>query len=171
MLVKAMALSSQSINPTRGQATFQPQHGKTAAEKLSDAPSSSGKRVRGGKRYCLASRASACVMRPTFAIFIVFRALRSKGLVFVDRLYIRHFRRFRQDPCSWKGHKTLLPKSVVSSSQEVTHSKHRAQRPRDMASICRSEDASLRSGQARPQQRPFDIVLSSPRCNSGEPLI
>ena len=39
-----------------------------------------------------------CVTPASFVIFVLFRGLRSKALVFVDRVSIRHFRRFRQNP-------------------------------------------------------------------------
>ena len=46
----------------------------------------------------LANRVFACVTPAIFVIFVVFRGLRSKALVFVDRVSIRRFRRFRQNP-------------------------------------------------------------------------
>ena len=55
-------------------------------------------KVRSAKTGFLANRVFACVTPAIFVIFVVFRALRSKALVFVDRVSTRHFRRFRQNP-------------------------------------------------------------------------
>ena len=52
-----------------------------------------------------ASHAPAVVA--IFVIFFVFRSLRCKPLVFVDRMYIRHFRHFRPNPLFLEGAKTL----------------------------------------------------------------
>ena len=54
--------------------------------------------ARSAKTGFLANRVFACVTFVIFVIFVVFRGLRSKSLVFVDRVSIRHFRRFRQNP-------------------------------------------------------------------------
>ena len=49
----------------------------------------------------------ACVAR---AIFVVFRGLRSKAIVFLllCRMYILHVRRFGKTPCSWKAQKPIF---------------------------------------------------------------
>ena len=46
----------------------------------------------------LANRARACVTRAVFVIFVIFRSGGANPLVFVDRMHIRHFRHFRQNP-------------------------------------------------------------------------
>ena len=59
---------------------------------------SARKMFRSAKTGFLANRVFACVTFVIFVIFVVFRGLRSKALVFVDRVSIHHFRRFRQNP-------------------------------------------------------------------------
>ena len=66
----------------------------------------------------LANRVFACVTFVIFVIFVVFRGLRSKVLVFVDRVSIRHFRRFRQNPLfSVGGKDPVLAKTPFFSSR------------------------------------------------------
>ena len=38
-----------------------------------------------------------------FVVFVIWRAPRSKALVFVGRVQIRHFRRFVKPRCFWQG--------------------------------------------------------------------
>ena len=42
-------------------------------------------------------------------------------LILVHRMYIRHFRHFRQSPCSWKGQRPRLPKKPFASSREKAY--------------------------------------------------
>ena len=46
-------------------------------------------------------------------IFVVFRGLRSKAFIFVDRMPLRHFRRCRQNPLFSVGAKTPFDKNPV----------------------------------------------------------
>ena len=67
-------------------------------------------------------------MRDTrpFRHFVVFRGLRSKALAFVDRVAIRHFRRFRQNPLFsvggqdpvWQRPRSSAPDKVFFISSE-----------------------------------------------------
>ena len=78
-------------------------------------------KVRSAKTGFLAHRVFACVTFVIFVIFVVFRGLRSKALVFVDRVSIRHFRRFRQKPLfSVGGKEPVWLRPRFSPPEKVT---------------------------------------------------
>ena len=62
-------------------------------------------KFRSAKTGFLANRVFVCATPAIFVIVVVFRGLRSKALVFVDRVFIRHSRRFRQNPLFSAGGK------------------------------------------------------------------
>ena len=67
----------------------------------------------GYKSRLLANKAFACMTPASFVIFVVFWGLKSKALVFTDRMYIYHVRRFRQNSLFLEGAKAAFAKSTV----------------------------------------------------------
>ena len=84
-------------------------HGVSSAQPLRMASHHLLSTVGGCTNRVLANRVFACMTSAIFVIFVIFiicvgfRSLMSKPLVFPDRMYIRHFHHFRQNPLCLEG--------------------------------------------------------------------
>ena len=118
----------------------------------------------GAQTGSLANRVRACETRAIFVIFIVIRSLRSKRLVFVDRMYIQHFRHVRQYPILSEGAKTPLPKKKPFASFRHAFSTLEKRRATAMGQLD-SESLSRPIGEER--KKPQKTVGRNPHMNGG----